>query len=29
MAVQVDTTMLEEICLDDEQDVKLYKKAGE
>ena len=25
MAVQVDTTMLEEICLDDEQDVKLYK----
>ena len=25
MAVQADTTMLEEICLDDEQDVKLYK----
>ena len=25
MAVQVDTNMLEEICLDDEQDVKLYK----
>jgi hypothetical protein len=25
MAVQVDTPMLEEICLDDEQDVKLYK----
>jgi hypothetical protein len=25
MAMQVDTTMLEEICLDDEQDVKLYK----
>ena len=25
MAVQVDTTMLEEICLDDEQDVRLYK----
>lgn len=25
MAAQVDTTMLEEICLDDEQDVKLYK----
>jgi hypothetical protein len=25
MAVQVDTTMLEEICLDDEQDVQLYK----
>jgi hypothetical protein len=25
MAVQVDTTMLEEICLDDEQDVKLYQ----
>ena len=25
MAVQVDTTMLEEICLDDEQDVRLYQ----
>ncbi|HET7131543.1 MAG TPA: hypothetical protein VFJ95_04810 [Gammaproteobacteria bacterium] len=25
MAAQPDTTMLEEICLDDEQDVKLYK----
>ena len=25
MAVQADTNMLEEICLDDEQDVKLYK----
>ena len=25
MAAQVDTNMLEEICLDDEQDVKLYK----
>ena len=25
MAIQVDTQMLEEICLDDEQDVKLYK----
>jgi len=25
MAIQVDTHMLEEICLDDEQDVKLYK----
>jgi len=25
MAVQVDTTMLEEICLDDEQDVRLYR----
>jgi hypothetical protein len=25
MAIQVDTAMLEEICLDDEQDVKLYK----
>ena len=25
MAAQVDTTMLEEICLDDEQDVKLYR----
>jgi hypothetical protein len=25
MAIQVDTDMLEEICLDDEQDVKLYK----
>jgi hypothetical protein len=25
MAVQADTTMLEEICLDDEQDVKLYR----
>ncbi len=24
-AIQVDTTMLEEICLDDEQDVELYK----
>jgi hypothetical protein len=29
MAVQVDTTMLEEICLDDEQDVKLYRQASE
>jgi hypothetical protein len=29
MAVQVDTTMLEEICLDDEQDVQLYKKGSE
>ena len=26
MAVQVDTQMLEEICIDNEQDVKLYKK---
>jgi hypothetical protein len=25
MAVQVDTTMLEEICLDDEQDVELFR----
>jgi hypothetical protein len=25
MAIQVDTAMLEEICLDDEQDVKLFK----
>jgi hypothetical protein len=25
MAAQVDTSMLEEICLDDEQDVKLYR----
>ena len=25
MAVQADTTMLEEICLDDEQDVRLYR----
>jgi hypothetical protein len=25
MAYQPDTTMLEEICLDDEQDVKLYQ----
>jgi hypothetical protein len=25
MAAQVDTTMLEEICLDDEQDVELYR----
>jgi hypothetical protein len=25
MAAQVDTTMLEEICLDDEQDVRLYQ----
>jgi hypothetical protein len=25
MAAQVDTTMLEEICLDDEQDVRLYR----
>jgi hypothetical protein len=25
MAIQVDTQMLEEICLDNEQDVKLYK----
>ena len=25
MAVQVDTAMLEEICMDNEQDVKLYK----
>jgi hypothetical protein len=26
MAVQVDTQMLEEICLDNEKDTKLYKK---
>jgi len=25
MAIQVDSTMLEEICLDDEQDVKMYR----
>jgi hypothetical protein len=25
MALQVDTQMLEEICLDNEQDVKLYQ----
>jgi len=25
MALQVDTQMLEEICLDNEQDVKLYR----
>jgi hypothetical protein len=25
MAAQVDTAMLEEICLDDEQDVRLYQ----
>ena len=25
MAVQVDTPMIEEICMDNEQDVKLYK----
>jgi hypothetical protein len=25
LALQVDTQMLEEICLDNEQDVKLYK----
>jgi hypothetical protein len=25
MAVQVDTAMIEEICMDNEQDVKLYK----
>jgi hypothetical protein len=25
MALQADTQMLEEICLDNEQDVKLYK----
>ena len=26
MALQVDTQMLEEICLDNERDTKLYKK---
>jgi hypothetical protein len=26
MAIQVDTQMLGEICIDNEQDVKLYKK---
>ena len=26
MALQVDTQMLEEICLDNEKDTKLYKK---
>jgi len=26
MAVQVDTQMLEEICMDNERDTKLYKK---
>ena len=25
MAIQVDTHMLEEICVDDEQDVKMYQ----
>jgi hypothetical protein len=25
MAIQVDTAMLEEICLDDEQDVRMYR----
>jgi hypothetical protein len=25
MALQVDTQMLEEICMDNEQDVKLYR----
>jgi hypothetical protein len=26
MALQVDTQMLEEICIDNERDTKLYKK---
>jgi hypothetical protein len=26
MALQVDTQMLEEICMDNEKDTKLYKK---
>jgi hypothetical protein len=26
MAVQVDTPMIEEICMDNEQDVKLYEQ---